>query len=166
MKLSNAVLLSAILLLGASFAAAQERDGQWNNRDGYLQTVQYNNNADYQRGYQDGINSGRADANDGKRFDVENHPYYRNSNDEAYREGFKQGYREAYGEDHGGGEHRAGSPDYQRGFKDGVNSGRADASEGKRFDVERHPYYRDSHDDAYRQGFMQGYREGYGPDRR
>jgi len=165
MKLSNAVLLSAILLLGASFAAAQERDGQWNNQDGHLQTVQYNNNADYQRGYQDGINSGRADANDGKRFDVENHPYYRNSNDEAYREGFKQGYREAYGEDHGGGEHRAGSPDYQRGFKDGVNSGRADASEGKRFDVERHPYYRDSHDDAYRQGFMQGYREGYGPDR-
>ena len=67
--------------------------------------MQYNgrsaNNADYQQGYQDGINSGRADANGNKRFNLESHPYYTNSNDQAYREGFAQGYREAYGQDRG-----------------------------------------------------------------
>ncbi len=104
MKLSNAVLLAALLMLGVGIAAAQDRDGRgWDNHDGYLQTVQYNGGnrggADYQRGYQDGINSGRADANDHKRFDLDSHPYYTNSNDQAYREGFAQGYHEAYGQD-------------------------------------------------------------------
>jgi hypothetical protein len=86
-----------------SFASAQDRNNQsWNSRDGYLQTVQYggygNNNGDYQRGVQDGINSGRADANGNKRFNLGAHPYYTNSNNQAYREGFSQGYREAYGQ--------------------------------------------------------------------
>ena len=105
MKLSNIFLLAAVLMLGTSFAAAQDRDRD--NRDDYLQTVQYNggyrtnNNANYQRGFQDGINSGRADANGNKRFNLGAHPYYTNSNNQVYREGFAQGYREAYG--HGSG---------------------------------------------------------------
>ena len=104
MKLSNVFLLSVVLMLGTSFAAAQDRDGnRVDSRDGYLQTVQYNgayrnNNADYQRGVQDGINSGRADANGNKRFNLGAHPYYTNSNNQTYRQGFAQGYREAYGQ--------------------------------------------------------------------
>ena len=105
MKLSNAVLLSAVFMVGTSFAVvAQDRDNpRWNNGDGYLQTVQYNgayrnNNGDYQRGFQDGINSGRADANGNKRANLGSHPYYTNSNNPAYRDGFAQGYREAYGQ--------------------------------------------------------------------
>lgn len=177
MKLSNAVLISAVLMLGTSFAVAQERDNRgWDNRDGYLQTVQYNggyhgnNNADYQRGYQDGINSGRADANGNKRYNLDSHPYYTNSNNQAYREGFTQGYREAYGQDRGhdgysngqDGHGNPNNPEYQKGYQDGINSGRADASAGKRSDVESHPYYRNSNNQVYREGFMQGYREAYG----
>lgn len=101
MKLSNVFLLSAVLMLGTSFAAAQNSP-RADNRDGYLQTVQYNgaygNNNDYQRGFQDGINSGRADANGNKRFNLGSHPYYTNSNNQAYRQGFSQGYRQAYGQ--------------------------------------------------------------------
>ena len=196
-KLSNVVLLSAVLMLGTSFVAAQDRDAdRWDNRDGYLQTVQYNggyrgnnNNGDYQRGYQDGINSGRADANSGKRFSLESHPYYTNSNDQVYREGFAKGYREAFGQDRGEngrynnngypngqynndgypagayGRGNTNNPEYQRGFQDGINSGRADANDHKRADVESHPYYRNSNNQAYREGFMQGYREAYGQDR-
>jgi len=102
MKLSNAILLSAVLLLGVSFAATQDRDRRDNNSNAQYQTVQYNNNGDFQRGYQDGINSGRSDANGNKRSNVESHPYYRNSNNQAYREGFMRGYREAYGQVRGG----------------------------------------------------------------
>ena len=175
-------------MVGASFATAQDRSNRgWDNRDGYLQTVQYNgrsaNNADYQRGYQDGINSGRADANGNKRFNLESHPYYTNSNNQAYREGFAKGYREAYGQDRGnngrygnngypngqggngypnGQYNTANNPSYQRGVQDGINSGRADANAGKRFDVQSHPYYSNSNNQAYREGFMQGYREAYG----
>jgi hypothetical protein len=183
-KLSNVVLLSAVLMLGTSFAAAQNRDAyRWDNRDGYLQTVQYRgntNSADYQRGYQDGINSGRADANSNKRFSLDSHPYYTNSNDQVYREGFAQGYREAYGQDRGRnnngyyngspngawGHVNTNNPEYQKGFQDGINSGRADANDNKRADVDSHPYYRNSNNQAYREGFMQGYREAYGQDRR
>jgi hypothetical protein len=173
MKLSNVVLLSAALMLGAGIAAAQDGDGRgWGNHDGYLQTVQYNrnNNADYQRGYQDGINSGRADANDKKRFDMDSHPYYNNSNDQAYREGFAQGYREAYGQDRGNfngepGRVTTNNPEYQKGLQDGINSGRADASARKPPDADAHPYYRNSKNDAYRAGFMQGYRDAYGQPR-
>jgi hypothetical protein len=195
MKFSNAVLIAALLMLGTSFAVAQDRsDRGWDNRDGYLQTVQYNggyhgnnnNNGDYQRGYQDGINSGRADANGGKRYSLDSHPYYTNSNNQSYRAGFSQGYREAYGQDRGhngsnngypngqygngypNGEYGRGNtnnPEYQKGFQDGINSGRADANAGKRASAESHPYYRNSNNQTYREGFMQGYREAYGQDR-
>jgi flagellar biosynthesis/type III secretory pathway protein FliH len=172
MKLSNAVLLATLLTLGVGVAAAQDRDGRgWDNHDAYLQTVQYNGGyrggADYQRGYQDGINSGRADANDHKRFDLDSHPYYTNSNDQAYREGFAQGYHEAYGEDRGHPNEEfshvnTNNPEYQKGLQDGINSGRADANSGKRPDADAHPYYRNSNNESYRAGFMQGYRDAYG----
>jgi hypothetical protein len=94
-----------MLLIGVSFAAAQDRDSRWDNRAVY-QNAQWgygnNNNGDYQRGVQDGINSGRADAQQGKVANLGSHPYYRNSNNQAYREGFSQGYREAYGQMRGG----------------------------------------------------------------
>ena len=188
MKLSG-TMLASVLLFGASFAVAQQypNDRAWNHNGDYgaYQTVQYgqwghgnNNDPNYQRGFQDGINSGRADANQGKRPDVDNHPYYRNSNNQAYREGFAQGYREAYGQDrgrdgyHGDNGYRNGypngpyntannNPNYQRGVQDGINSGRADANQGKRFDVNSHPYYTNSNNQPYREGFMQGYREAY-----
>ena len=180
MKFSNAVLLSAVLLLGMSVAVAQNH-GWYNGQNG--QNVPYNgtnNNADYQRGFNDGINSGRADANQGKRADAENHPYFRNSNDPTYRQGFMQGYREAYGQTrgNGGGNGAYNGPynggyngsnngaynnnaEYQRGFNDGINSGRADASSGKRANMESHPYYRNSNNQAYREGFTKGYRDAY-----
>ncbi len=202
MKLSSTILLS-VLLFGASFAVAQNPNHGWNNHDGSYngypngQYGQYNrantNDPNYQRGFQDGINSGRADANQGKRFDVDAHPYYRNSNNQAYREGFMQGYRGAYGQGrgnngynnnvynnnghdndghdndgydndgyHNGPYNTANNPNYQRGFQDGINSGRADANQGKRFDVDDHPYYRNSNNQVYREGFMQGYRDAYG----
>ena len=86
---------------GLSRAYGQGRGNYgYNNRhdDGLYNTA---NNPNYQRGFQDGINSGRADAGQGKRPDVDDHPYYRNSNNQAYREGFKQGYREAYNQTRG-----------------------------------------------------------------
>ncbi len=194
MKLSSTVLLS-VLLFGTTFAVAQyQNDHGWNNHDGYNngqngQYGQYNgantNNPNYQRGVQDGINSGRADSSQGKRFDPQAHPYYTNSNNQAYREGFMQGYREAYGQagsnngrynnGYPNGQYGNGYPNgqyntasnqnYQRGVQDGINSGRTDSSQGKRFEPQAHPYYRNSNNQAYREGFMQGYRESYGQSR-
>ncbi len=121
MKLSNMLLLSAVLTLGTSFAAAQNLDNyRWDHRDGVLQTVQYNggyrtNNANYQRGFQDGINSGRADANRNKRFNLGAHPYYTRSNNQTYREGFAQGYREAYGQGNGRGGYYGSNGYYNNG---------------------------------------------------
>jgi hypothetical protein len=96
LKILNALLLSAVLLLGVGSALAIGQDHPYDNHDGYNNG---HNNAEYQKGYQDGINSGRADANDHKRADLENHPYYRNSHNEAYRTGFAKGYHEAYDHD-------------------------------------------------------------------
>lgn len=103
MKLSWTTLLSALLLFGVTGAIAQDGPYRDNAR---LQTVQWGygnggNNADYQRGVQDGINSGRADANQGKVANLGTHPYYTNSNNPTYRQGFAQGYRQAYGQTRG-----------------------------------------------------------------
>lgn len=98
LKILNAILLSAVLILGVGSALAQDRDDHPNDNAGY-NGQNGHNKAEYQKGYQDGINSGRADANDHKRADLENHPYYRNSHNQSYREGFSKGYHEAYGHD-------------------------------------------------------------------
>jgi hypothetical protein len=96
LKILNAVLLSAVLLLGIGSALAIGQDHPYDNHDGNNNS----RNAEYQKGFQDGINSARADINAHKSPDIERHPYYRNSHNDVYRDGFTKGYRETYDRGH------------------------------------------------------------------
>ncbi len=97
MKLFSAALLSSVLFLGVAVATAQDRDDQrWNGNNGQYGAYNQQNNAKYQSGYNDGINAARADIQQGKAYGVEQHPYYRDSSTQAYKQGFIAGYRATF----------------------------------------------------------------------
>ncbi|HQR36572.1 MAG TPA: hypothetical protein PLK30_27855 [Blastocatellia bacterium] len=54
-----------------------------------------NNNADFQRGYRDGSDRGREDAQTRRAMTPNNSSHYRSGN-QAYRAGFEQGFYESY----------------------------------------------------------------------
>jgi hypothetical protein len=64
-----------------------DRDRRYGNR-GY-------NNADYQRGYRDGLSRGRDDARTHRAMTPNNSEHFRNGNP-SYRAGFEKGFYEAY----------------------------------------------------------------------
>lgn len=56
------------------------------------------NNADFQRGYQDGLNRGRDDARTNRVMDPNNSSHYRSGN-AAYRAGFEKGFYQNFRQD-------------------------------------------------------------------
>ncbi len=126
----------------------------------------------YRRGFDDGMQSGRTDAQRGKRGDpvksehYEDAPGYSSSYGEKaqwkqqYREGFTAGYERAQGQGWTG---QAGSADgrrysdddrprnngndpaYQRGYQDGLGDGQKDARKNKRnSDITKSEHYKDA----------------------
>jgi len=75
-------------------------DGYYGNRgygnDGYYGNRGYNvNNAEFQKGYRDGLDRGRKDAQTNRAMDPNNSSHYRSGN-VSYRAGFERGFFEAY----------------------------------------------------------------------
>ena len=50
---------------------------------------------DYQLGYRDGLEHGRADRRTGRKYQPTHYPSYKHGN-QAYRDGFAAGYNEGY----------------------------------------------------------------------
>jgi hypothetical protein len=77
-----------------------ERKGSYRNRgygnDGYYGNSGYgNNSAEYQKGFRDGSQRGREDAQTNRIMDPNNSSHYRKGN-AVYRQGFEQGFYQSY----------------------------------------------------------------------
>lgn len=139
------------------------------------------------RGFHDGIEGARKDAQNNRPPDVNNrdeyeHPPVSQQESSAYREGFQRGYRvgvqhlmnggavavapgQAYGQDSWENPPAGWQEAQQKGFRDGVEGARQDAKNGRTPDVNnrdefRHPDVPHREWRAYRQGFRQGYKIG------
>ena len=77
--------------------------------DRYGRDARYGGNPAFQNGYRDGLTKGREDAEDGDRYDINRHSWYRSANRgyeneygtryeyiDRYRRGFEAGYAEGY----------------------------------------------------------------------
>jgi hypothetical protein len=70
-------------------------DGYYGNR-GYGNDGYYGgNNSEFQKGYRDGLDRGRKDAQTNRVMDPNNSSHYRNGNG-SYRAGFERGFYQAY----------------------------------------------------------------------
>jgi hypothetical protein len=67
-------------------------DGYYGNRGNYGYGV---NNAEFQKGYRDGLDRGRKDAQTNRAMDPNNSSHYRNGNT-SYRAGFERGFYQAF----------------------------------------------------------------------
>ena len=64
--------------------------------------------ADLNRGYQQGIETGSSDARHGQSYSPERSRHYRNASSQAYLEGFVRGYDQGYRQYAGNGRYRTG----------------------------------------------------------
>ena len=147
-------------------------DAQWRNRNygGYN-----NNNQQVQQGYQYGVNTGAADAQQGQSYSPQRSRYYRDASSQAFREGFARGYAEGYrqysGNRGGNGDYRNGrndgsyggynNRDVSSGYQQGLNTGASDGQSNKSYSPQRSRYYQNASTQAFREGFVRGYDEGY-----
>lgn len=113
----TAVLLLGTLIIASGTVAAQRRARRvvivrpyrpfrpygFNRLDYYRYRQYVFNNGDeaYQKGYDDGLKTGRSDGKKDKSYDPERSHYFQDSGfgnfAEAYRSGFSNGYRDGYG---------------------------------------------------------------------
>jgi hypothetical protein len=70
------------------------RDRGYYGNDGYYDRYG-RNNAEFQKGYRDGLDRGRSDALTNRAMDPNNSSHYRRGN-ASYRAGFERGFYEAY----------------------------------------------------------------------
>lgn len=148
-------------------------------------------------GYRDGLEKGRNDAAQAKSYRLDRHDYYRNADHgyrssfgnkeqyrQAYRENFQRGYEEGYrgrpergrwrdrADEIGRAPNLAAGIDVARntGYRDGLEKGRNDVTEGKSYRLERHDYYSDAdhgyresfgNKDQYRQHYREAFQRGY-----
>jgi ribosome modulation factor len=129
------------------------------------------------RGYQDGMEGARKDAENHRRPDPNNRDEYRSPNvppqlADDYREGFRRGYEEVVSQAMGVEEEgpwdaapRMFSEIQRRGFQDGINGARKDAENHRRPDPNNRDEYRSPNVppqlvDEYREGFRRGYERG------
>jgi hypothetical protein len=72
-------------------------DGYYRNNGNYRNNGygSYGYNSEQERGYRDGLNRGRQDAQTRRAADPNNSSHYRNGS-QAYREGFRRGFFESY----------------------------------------------------------------------
>lgn len=69
--------------------------GGYGNRGGYGTYGGYNQAA-YNQGYQDGVNTGSSDARRGQSYSPQRSHYYKNASSQAFLDGFVRGYDEGY----------------------------------------------------------------------
>lgn len=69
-------------------------NGRYGRNDDYSRNNGYNN-AQVQKGYRDGLDRGRKDAQTNRAMDPNNSSHYRDGNP-SYRRGFERGFYEAY----------------------------------------------------------------------
>jgi hypothetical protein len=77
-----------------------DHDPAFHRNDGYFGNRGYNNGADYDQGYRDGLSRGRDDARTHRAMTPNNSEHYRNGNP-SYRAGFEKGFYEAYRQNSG-----------------------------------------------------------------
>jgi hypothetical protein len=165
---------SSTALLASGFA--QDRGG-WDRPDDAWNDIQ-------RRGFHDGIEGARRDAENHRQPDVNNRDEYRHPDNvpppmrRAYREGFRRGYERGMSHLMNG---RMGGPPpiartwdavpdefdalRRQGFHDGLEGARRDYGNHRRPDVEnrdeyRHPRLPPEQREAYREGFRRGYQVG------
>jgi flagellar biosynthesis/type III secretory pathway protein FliH len=159
-------------------------NAQWRTRD----YGDYNNQ-EYQQGYQDGVNVGARDAQQGQTYSPERSRYYRNASTQVFRDGFVRGYEEGYRQYSGsygnGGYRNDGSygnggyrnngrygnggygnngsynQEMNAGYQQGLNTGASDGQRNRSYDPQRSRYYQNSSSQAYRDGFTRGYDDGF-----
>jgi hypothetical protein len=178
------ILLSAPRIHAASpsplaIGVSQDRDdrGGWDRPDNAWNDIQ-------RRGFHDGIEGARRDAENHRQPDVNNRDEFRHPDNvpppmrRAYREGFRRGYER--GMSHFINGPMAGPPRVMRpwdaapdefdalrrqGFHDGLEGARRDYENHRRPDVDnrdeyRHPHLPMEQREAYREGFRRGYQVG------
>jgi len=162
--------------LAAAFAQDRDRDDWDRPSDAWNDTQR--------RGFHDGIEGARRDAENHRQPDVNNRDEYRNPDNvpprmrRAYREAFRRGYEQ--GMSHFMRSPMAGPPPRPRawdavpdefdvlrrqGFHDGIEGARRDYGNHRRPDVDnrdeyRHPNLPPEQREAYREGFRRGYQVG------
>ena len=126
------------------------------------------------RGYQEGMDGARKDADNHRRPDPDNRDEYRNPSvpyelREDYREGFRRGYEEVIAHMTGGEDHDrwdAAPGDFteikRRGFQDGMQGAQKDFENHRRPDPNNRDEFRSPNvppmlRDEYREGFRRGY---------
>ena len=158
---SIALMGAFILIAGASAGSSVfAQDWRWRDNDGWRKDQRQQRD-----GYYDGLNHGRQDSRDHRRFDPDCTRFLRDA-DRDYREGFRRGYSEGFRQadyrwdgDRGG----YGQGQSRReldGYNDGLNRGREDARDHRRFDPNNSEHFRDG-DGEYREGFRRGYAAGF-----
>ena len=71
-------------------------DPYYRRNDGYYDNYGYGtNNSEYQKGYRDGLDRGRQDAQTNRAMDPNNSSHYRNGNS-SYRAGFERGFYQSF----------------------------------------------------------------------
>ena len=154
-------------------------DAQWRrNNGGY-------NNQQVQQGYQDGVNVGARDAQQGQSYSPQRSRYYRGASTQAFRDGFVRGYDQGYRQYSGsygnngdyrndgsygnggyGNNGRYGNGGYnnqqiEAGYQQGLNTGASDGQSNKSYSPQRSRYYQNASTQGYRDGFVRGYDEGF-----
>lgn len=167
--------------LASGFAQDRDDRGGWDRPDNAWNDIQ-------RRGFHDGIEGARRDAENHRQPDVNNRDEYRHPDNvpppmrRAYREGFRRGYERGMSHFINGPMNgpMAGPPRIMRpwdavpdefdalrrqGFHDGLEGARRDYENHRRPDVDnrdeyRHPRLPREQREAYREGFRRGYQVG------
>jgi hypothetical protein len=124
--------------------------------------------AAHDTGYRDGIEGAQKDIRKNKRFDFNDHDWYRDA-DHGYSSdyGDKESYRRSYRQGYEAGYRDTFDPAYATGYRDGIVGARKDLRRRKSPDPTRHEWYQDANrgyggdHDRGRENYRQRYREGY-----
>ncbi|MDQ1707878.1 MAG: hypothetical protein QOJ88_1089 [Pyrinomonadaceae bacterium] len=184
-KTLGGAVMALMFVCGIIATTSTTADAQWQRNGNY---GGYNNQQQQvQAGFQYGVNTGASDAQNRQSYSPQRSHYYRDANNQAFREGFvrgyDQGYRQyagAYGNNGGyrndgaygnggygnggyGGYGNGGynNQDLNRGYQQGINTGASDGRSNKNYSPERSKYYRSAPTQSFREGFVRGYDEGY-----
>lgn len=117
-------------------------------------------NHDYRRGYWQGLETGRSDRHTGRKYQPAQYKAYKQGNEE-FRRGWGVGYNEGFQGNmpsaHG---YFGADQDYQRGYREGLETGRNDRRTGRKYQPAQYKAYKQG-DEGFRKGWGVGYNEGF-----
>src|SRR6266850_4387291 len=91
-KTLGGALIALAVVVGIIATTSTTADAQWRRNGGYGGY----DNQQIQQGYQYGVNTGAADAQQRKSYSPQRSHYYRDASSQAFRDGFVQGYDEGF----------------------------------------------------------------------